>query len=76
MIASSMIAGFSDFASGNLLKKDGHESTTGPYLWMVANCLTTAFYALYMRSKIKQVNFKDYDTVYYNNLLSMYFYRF
>jgi GDP-mannose transporter len=41
------------------------------YFWMVLNCLTTAFYALIMRSKIKEVGFKDFDTVFYNNLLSI-----
>ena len=40
------------------------------YCWMALNCLSTAGYALYMRKEIKQFNFKDFDTVYYNNLLS------
>lgn len=72
MVTSSLIAGYSDFSQGNLLKKDENQvSALVSYLWMVANCLSTAFYALIMRSKIKQVNFKDYDTVYYNNLLSI-----
>jgi GDP-mannose transporter len=38
---------------------------------MIANCFTTAFFALFMRAKIKKVGFKDYDTVFYNNLLSI-----
>jgi GDP-mannose transporter len=38
---------------------------------MALNCLTTAMYSLFMRSKIYEVGFKDYDTVYYNNLLSL-----
>lgn len=73
MIGSSLIAGFSDFSSGSSIKSDASSevSSTVSYTWMVLNCLSTAFYALIMRSKIKQVNFKDYDTVYYNNLLSM-----
>lgn len=72
MVASSFIAGWADLASGNLLKKDAAAvGPVVPYLWMIANCLSTAFYALMMRSKIKQVNFKDYDTVYFNNLLSI-----
>jgi GDP-mannose transporter len=60
MIGSSLIAGFSDLASGDLVKSDSDVSMTVSYLWMVSNCLSTAFYALIMRSKIKQVNFKVY----------------
>jgi GDP-mannose transporter len=64
--------GWSDIAQGKGLKdaaKDAGVLVT--YGWMVANCLTTAFYALVMRAKIKEVGFKDFDTVYYNNLLSI-----
>lgn len=38
---------------------------------MALNCLSSAGYVLYMRKRIKYFNFKDYDTVYYNNLLSL-----
>ncbi|KAF9437848.1 GDP-mannose transporter into the lumen of the Golgi [Entomortierella beljakovae] len=41
------------------------------YAWMALNCFSSAGYALYMRKKIKHFNFKDFDTVYYNNLLSL-----
>lgn len=40
------------------------------YLWMVANCFSSAFFVLYMRKAIKTVSFKDFDTVYFNNLLT------
>ncbi|ORZ35879.1 UDP-galactose transporter [Catenaria anguillulae PL171] len=40
------------------------------YLWVVANCLSSAFYVLYMRSSIKHLQLKDGDTVYLNNLLT------
>lgn len=72
MVASSFIAGWSDITAGSGLKSDAAAvSPVTAYAWMVANCLSTAFFALMMRSKIKQVNFKDFDTVYYNNLLSI-----
>lgn len=38
---------------------------------MMTNCLCTAFYSLYMRKRIKLTNFKDFDTMFYNNLLSI-----
>lgn len=72
MISSSVLAGWSDIVHGKVLK-DGVD-TTGvivAYFWMISNCLTTAFYALGMRSKIKEVGLKDFDTVFYNNLLTI-----
>ncbi|KAJ3058726.1 GDP-mannose transporter [Quaeritorhiza haematococci] len=72
MVSSSVIAGWSDLSSGKVLKADAQR--VGPlvsYGWMIANCLTTAFYALMMRFKIRDVGFKDFDTVFYNNLLSV-----
>ncbi|KAG8763624.1 GDP-mannose transporter into the lumen of the Golgi [Ceratobasidium sp. 423] len=41
------------------------------YLWMGFNCLTTAAYVLTMRKRIKSTGFKDWDTMFYNNLLSI-----
>lgn len=41
------------------------------YFWMAVNCLSSASFVLYMRKRIKLTNFKDFDTVYYNNLLSI-----
>lgn len=41
------------------------------YFWMLFNCLSSASFVLYMRKRIKLTNFKDFDTVYYNNLLSI-----
>jgi GDP-mannose transporter len=56
--------------NGNFLK-DASVGVFVPYTWMALNCLTTAMYSLFLRSKIGAVGFKDYDTVYYNNLLSL-----
>ncbi|KAI8877638.1 UDP-galactose transporter [Backusella circina FSU 941] len=41
------------------------------YFWMAVNCVSSASFVLYMRKRIKLTNFKDFDTVYYNNLLSI-----
>ncbi|KAJ3285978.1 hypothetical protein BCR33DRAFT_827491 [Rhizoclosmatium globosum] len=72
LILSSVIAGWSDISSGNVIKK-GQEDVPifVPYFWMAANCLTTAGFSLFLRARIKDFQFKDFDTVYYNNLLSI-----
>ncbi|KAJ3192857.1 GDP-mannose transporter into the lumen of the Golgi [Irineochytrium annulatum] len=69
MVLSSVIAGWSDLSQGKVVK--GASSAFEAYVWMVANCLTSAFFVLFMRARIKDVGFKDFDTVYYNNLLSV-----
>ena len=67
MLSSSVVAAYSDITQGRLLKDSAQDiSPVIPYFWMFANCLTTAFYALTMRAKIKLVGFQDFDTVYYN----------
>ncbi|KAI9347639.1 hypothetical protein BDR26DRAFT_911066 [Obelidium mucronatum] len=72
LIMSSLIAGWSDIASGNVVKKGTDEvGLFVAYFWMALNCLTTAFFSLFLRSKIKDFNFKEFDTVYFNNLLSI-----
>jgi GDP-mannose transporter len=38
---------------------------------MATNCLASAAFVLYMRKRIKLTNFKDFDTVYYNNIISI-----
>ncbi|KAJ3068355.1 GDP-mannose transporter into the lumen of the Golgi [Podochytrium sp. JEL0797] len=67
---SSLIAGWSDIAGGKVVKP-GSASLFTAYFWMTLNCLTTAFFSLFLRAKIKDVGFKDFDTVYFNNLLSI-----
>ncbi|CEQ38634.1 SPOSA6832_00082, partial [Sporobolomyces salmonicolor] len=78
MVLSSLMA-----ASPDLLNwLNGVESTTkGPgqsnvgYAWMMCegqiNCLVSAGYVLAMRKRIKVTNFKDWDSMFYNNLLSI-----
>jgi len=38
---------------------------------MLANCATSACYVLYMRLSIRKVEFADFDSVYFNNMLAM-----
>ncbi|KAI9021122.1 GDP-mannose transporter [Hyaloraphidium curvatum] len=72
MILSSIIAGWADLTSGTGgLKKDAFGVGKGTaYFWMFMNCLTAAAYAVGMRGAMKQVKFKEFDTVFYNNLLA------
>jgi GDP-mannose transporter len=41
------------------------------YLWMALNCACSAAYVLVMRKRIKMTGFKDWDTMFYNNLLTV-----
>ncbi|KDQ19173.1 hypothetical protein BOTBODRAFT_52331 [Botryobasidium botryosum FD-172 SS1] len=41
------------------------------YVWMLLNCLCSAAYVLAMRKRIKTTGFKDWDTMFYNNMLSI-----
>jgi len=41
------------------------------YVWMLCNCMTSAAYVLAMRKRIKVTGFSDWDSMYYNNLLSI-----
>lgn len=41
------------------------------YIWMLLNCLTSAAYVLLMRKRIKATGFSDWDSMFYNNLLSI-----
>ncbi|ORY40657.1 UDP-galactose transporter [Rhizoclosmatium globosum] len=70
VVLSSIVAGWTDIMSAKGGLKDPN-ALFAAYFWMVLNCFTTASFSLCLRAKIKQVNFKDHDTVYYNNLLSV-----
>ncbi|KAG1052396.1 hypothetical protein G6F43_005463 [Rhizopus delemar] len=74
MTLSSMIAGWNDVfdALGSVMNVSIAETRIMiGYFWMIFNCLSSAAFVLYMRKRIKLTNFKDFDTVYYNNLLSI-----
>ncbi|KAL8293103.1 hypothetical protein RQP46_000797 [Phenoliferia psychrophenolica] len=74
MITSSVIA-----ASGNimsLLSQEVKEVELGGdrgvgYFWVLVNIFATAAYILGMRKRIKLTGFKDWDTMFYNNLISI-----
>ncbi|KAG0051849.1 GDP-mannose transporter into the lumen of the Golgi [Gryganskiella cystojenkinii] len=68
MVFSSVIAGWSDISSQGTSEL---VQLNPGYFWMALNCFSSAGYVLYMRKRIKHFNFKDFDTVYYNNLLSL-----
>ncbi|EIN06181.1 UDP-galactose transporter [Punctularia strigosozonata HHB-11173 SS5] len=41
------------------------------YFWMLLNCISSAGYVLIMRKRIKATGFSDWDSMFYNNLLSI-----
>ncbi|KAK4539792.1 GDP-mannose transporter [Oleoguttula mirabilis] len=82
MVLSSVIAAWADIQHALLSSGGAGEALTGEaaaristlnagYLWMGMNCFCSAAYLLGMRKRIKLTNFKDFDTMYYNNLLSI-----
>lgn len=79
MVISSIVAAWSDISgvllgysiSGNVSPLNSVKSFNSGYMWMAINCFATASYVLGMRKRIKLTNFKDFDTMFYNNLLSI-----
>ncbi|GMK57113.1 hypothetical protein CspeluHIS016_0309530 [Cutaneotrichosporon spelunceum] len=82
MVGSSIIAAWADIStawSTTLDQTTGRELTSHPtiggvsvgYFWMALNCACSAAYVLYMRKRIKVTGFKDWDSMFYNNLLSI-----
>lgn len=87
MVVSSVIAAWSDISNamndalavgqpaavaGGLTSVTNVVSTLNVgYFWMFANCFTSAAYVLGMRKRIKVTGFSDWDSMFYNNLLSI-----
>ncbi|KAK2732473.1 GDP-mannose transporter into the lumen of the Golgi [Onygenales sp. PD_40] len=77
MVFSSIIAAWADISHALASSGLGSDATdkistlNAGYIWMLINCLCTATYVLGMRKRIKLTNFKDFDTMFYNNLLSI-----
>ncbi|CAI5756682.1 unnamed protein product [Candida verbasci] len=69
MVLSSVIAYYGDNAAAK--SSDDLFSLYLGYFWMFTNCFASAAFVLIMRKRIKLTNFKDFDTMYYNNLLSI-----
>ncbi|KAG1646992.1 hypothetical protein G6F44_000294 [Rhizopus delemar] len=70
MVLSSIIAGWADI-SDSLTEIVQLDTTIAGYFWMATNCISSAAFVLYMRKRIKLTNFKDFDTVFYNNIISI-----
>ncbi|KAF2115049.1 hypothetical protein BDV96DRAFT_493992 [Lophiotrema nucula] len=78
MVLSSVIAAWADiqhaltsFGEATSEATEAISTLNAGYLWMGFNCICTATYVLSMRKRIKLTNFKDFDTMYYNNLLTI-----
>ncbi|KAM5354039.1 hypothetical protein ACJ41O_000689 [Fusarium nematophilum] len=78
MVLSSMIAAWADIksaVSGDYSAATGDDDALATlnagYFWMALNVFCSASYVLGMRKVIKKMNFKDWDSMYYNNLLTI-----
>ncbi|KAK9473155.1 uncharacterized protein V1510DRAFT_402535 [Dipodascopsis tothii] len=75
MVLSSVVAAWGDIKLAiDNYGSDSQSSLSAlnaGYIWMFMNCLSSATYVLGMRKRIKLTNFKDFDTMFYNNLLSI-----
>ncbi|KAK2882590.1 GDP-mannose transporter into the lumen of the Golgi [Arthroderma sp. PD_2] len=75
MVLSSVVAAWADITHAVSSSAVGNATAVSTlnsgYLWMLVNCACTASYVLGMRKRIKLTNFKDFDTMFYNNLLSI-----
>ncbi|KAH8653651.1 GDP-mannose transporter [Xylariales sp. PMI_506] len=73
MVLSSVVAAWADlgYASQTHQAAEALATLNAGYAWMGLNVFCTASYVLSMRKVIKSMNFKDWDTMFYNNLLTI-----
>ncbi|WPH02454.1 GDP-mannose transporter [Acrodontium crateriforme] len=77
MVLSSIVAAWADIqaavsGSGHSGSKTAAVSTLNAgYAWMGLNVFCSAAFVLGMRKVIKRMNFKDWDTMFYNNFLTI-----
>ncbi|KAJ7623421.1 UAA transporter [Roridomyces roridus] len=73
MVISSVIAAWADVndAMPTSSVQGVMDSLNIGYFWMLVNCLTSAGYVLSMRKRIKSTGFSDWDSMFYNNMLSI-----
>ncbi|TQN68536.1 GDP-mannose transporter [Colletotrichum shisoi] len=80
MVLSSVVAAWADIRNalagdmgggGGDSSKDALAILNAGYMWMALNVVCTATYTLSLRKVIKKMDFKDWDTMYYNNLLTI-----
>lgn len=60
MVVGSIVGGFNDLTFN-----------ARGYFWMALNSASNAAYLLYMKGTIKSIGFGDFDSVLYNNVLSL-----
>jgi GDP-mannose transporter len=69
IVLSSVVAAWADIQ--HALSTHGFESTAAStkiatlnagYMWMLVNCFCTSSYLLFMKKRMKMMNFKDYDS--------------
>jgi len=69
-----VVVAFGVMLGGALLAAKNDREVSGIALfWMVANCLTTAGYVLYMKFATKNVKLSKFGMVFYNNVLCVVF---
>lgn len=66
IVLSSVVAAWSDVSAAT----EAGVNVIG-YLWMFSNCFSQAAFVLFLRKRIKVLGFKDMDTMFFNNLLSI-----
>ncbi|KAI1420573.1 hypothetical protein F5Y12DRAFT_772339 [Xylaria sp. FL1777] len=73
MVLSSVIAAWADtrYAGQTIQAAEALATLNAGYAWMGLNVFCTASYILGMRKVIKTMSFKDWDTMFYNNLLTI-----
>lgn len=76
MAVSSVVAAWADIqaaigSSGSLDAASAVSTLNVGYAWMGMNVLTSASFVLGMRKRIKTMGFTDWDTMFYNNLLTI-----
>jgi GDP-mannose transporter len=77
MVLSSVVAAWADVQAaingiGHSAEASAALSTLNSgYAWMGLNVISTASYVLGTRKAIKKLNFKDRDTMFYNNLITI-----
>ncbi|RYP13503.1 hypothetical protein DL767_010688 [Monosporascus sp. MG133] len=73
IVIASVVAAWADTRSAAQTAEAAAALATlnAGYAWMGMNVFCTASYLLGMRKVIKNMNFKDWDTMFYNNLLTI-----
>ncbi|KAH8695306.1 hypothetical protein BGW36DRAFT_298884 [Talaromyces proteolyticus] len=74
MVLSSIVAAWADITHTLDSSDDTFAKVpvlNSGYTWVLINCICTSLYVLAKRKRIKLTNFRDIDTMFYDNLLSI-----